>query len=283
METVELQSKGNIAVVRIEPPRGWISIGLWDLWQYRELLYFLVWRDLKVRYKQTVIGVAWAVIQPLITMITFSIIFGYLARIPSDDLPYPVFAYSALLPWTYFASALNRCTVSVVNDANLVSKVYFPRLILPLTGVVSGMVDVSISFVLLIGLMGWYRIGLTWRVLTLPAFLLLAVLTALAVGLWLSALNVRYRDVSYTVPFLVQIWMFLSPVLYSVRLIPEQYRLLYSLNPMAGVIDGFRWALLGKASPDLSMMTLSIVVVLTIGIGGLVFFRNMERTFADVV
>jgi lipopolysaccharide transport system permease protein len=269
--------------VVIEPRKGLFRLDLVSVWKYRELLYFLVWRDLKVRYKQTVIGVGWAVLQPLTTMVIFTVIFGHFAKIPSDGFPYPVFAYCALLPWNYFATALNRCVVSVVGDANLISKVYFPRLVLPIVGTISGIVDFSISFLLILGLMAWYEIGITWWVVTLPLFLGFALLTALAVGLWLSALNVRYRDVSYTIPFLIQVWMFASPVVYPVNLIPEQWRFLYSLNPMAGVIEGFRWALLGKASPDFSVMAVSALVVVIILYSGLVFFRNMERTFADIV
>ena len=269
--------------VVIEPRKGIFHLDLRAVWQYRELLYFLVWRDLKVRYKQTIIGAGWAVLQPLTTMIIFTAIFGHFAKIPSDGLPYSIFAYTALLPWNYFATALNRCIVSVVGDAHLISKVYFPRLILPISGTVSGIADFLISFILLLGMMVWYGIGITWWVVTLPLFLGFAFLTVLAIGLWLSALNVRYRDVGYTTSFLVQIWMFLSPVVYPVSMIPEKYRLLYSLNPMAGVIEGFRWALLGKASPDFSVMAVSGVVVLLILAGGLIFFRYMERTFADLI
>jgi len=253
------------------------------IWQYRELLYFLVWRDLKVRYKQTVIGIGWAVLQPFVTMLIFTIIFGKLVKVPSDGIPYPIFAYSALLPWNYFATALQRCVVSVVGDAALVSKVYFPRLILPLAGTISGFADFFVSFLLLLGMMTFYGLHLSWTVLVLPFFLLLALSTALAVGLWLSALNVRYRDVGHTIPFLMQIWMYASPIVYPASMIPEKYRFLYSLNPMAGVIEGFRWALLGKQSPDFAVMAISVAVVLFLILGGLVFFRNMEKTFADVV
>ena len=268
----------------IEPPNALFHLDLHSIWMYRELLYFLVWRDLKVRYKQTLIGIAWAVLQPLITMLIFTIIFGRFAKIPSDGLPYSVFAYCALLPWSYFATALNRCAVSVVGDSNLISKVYFPRLLLPIVGTLSGIVDFCISFFLLLGLMVWYEIRIAWwAIAVLPFFLMLALLTALAVGLWLSALNVRYRDVGFTIPFLIQIWMFASPVVYPISIIPEKYWLFYSLNPMVGVIEGFRWALLGKAGPDFGAMAVSAAVVLLVLVGGLVFFRNMERTFADVV
>ncbi|MBI4523196.1 MAG: ABC transporter permease [Deltaproteobacteria bacterium] len=269
--------------VVIEARKGLFDLNLKAIWQYRELLYFLIWRDLKVRYKQTLIGVAWAVLQPLMTMLIFTVIFGMFARIPSDGLPYPVFAYAGLLPWTYFSGSLNRVINSVIGDAHLISKVYFPRLILPLCGTVSGLIDFAIAFVLLLGMMVWYGISPTWGLLALPIFLFLALMTALAVGLWLSALNVRYRDVGYTTGFLLQFWMYASPVVYPVSVVPEKWRLLYSLNPMAGVIEGFRWALLGKESPDFGVMAMSATVVLTLFLGGLVFFKNMERTFADVV
>jgi lipopolysaccharide transport system permease protein len=279
----KLQSIVNTSVIRIEPSQGWFSLRLPELLEYRELLYFLAWRDVQVRYKQTVIGVGWAVLQPVITMIVFTAIFGRFAKIPSDGVPFPIFTFSALIPWTFFATALNRSIASVVADAHLISKVYFPRLILPLAGTLVGIVDFSISLIVLLGMMVWYGVGITWWLLTLPAFLLFALLTALAAGLWLSALNVRYHDVGHAIPFLIQIWMFCSPVVYPVSLIPEKYRLLYSLNPMVGVIEGFRWSLLGTASPDFSVMTVSAVVVLIILTGGLIFFKKMERTFADVV
>jgi len=271
------------STVVIEPKKGLFQLDLKGIWQYRELLYFLVWRDLKVRYKQTVIGIGWAVLQPFVTMVVFTVIFGKLVKVPSDGLPYPIFAYSALLPWNYFASALQRCVASVVGDAALVSKVYFPRLILPLAGTVSGFADFFVSFLLLLGMMAFYGLGVSWSALALPFLLLLALCSALAVGLWLSALNVRYRDVGHTIPFLMQVWMYASPIVYPVSMIPEKYRFMYSLNPMAGVIEGFRWALLGKQSPDFSVMAVSTAVVLLLIIGGLIFFRNMERTFADVV
>jgi len=271
------------SIVIIEPKKGLFQLDLKGIWQHRELLYFLVWRDLKVRYKQTIIGIGWAVLQPLISMIIFTLIFGELAKIPSDGLPYSIFVYSALLPWNYFASALQRCVASVVGDASLISKVYFPRLILPLASTVSGLTDFLASLVLLLGMMAYYGIGVSWSVLMLPLFLVLAVSTALAVGLWLSALNVRYRDVGYTIPFIVQIWMYASPIVYPVSMIPQKYRFFYSLNPMAGVIEGFRWALLGKQSPVFSVMAISAAVVLLLVTGGVIFFRNMEKTFADVV
>lgn len=269
--------------VVIEPRKGLFDLELGALWQYRELLYFLIWRDVKVKYKQTMIGAAWAILQPLMTMVIFTVIFGNFAKIPSDGFPYPIFAYTALLPWNFFATALNHAVGSVVGDAQLISKVYFPRLILPLSGVVSGIVDFAIAFIILLGMMIWFSITPTWGALALPLFLLLTVLTALAVGLWLSALNVRYRDVGHTIPFLTQFWLYASPVVYPVSLVPEKWRLLYSLNPMAGVIEGFRWALLGKESPDFGVMAVSAVAVVALLSGGVVFFRQMERTFADVV
>jgi lipopolysaccharide transport system permease protein len=277
------ESLADEPVVVIEPRRRLFDVGLTSLWEYRELLYFLVWRDLKVRYKQTIIGIGWTVLQPLIAMVIFTIIFGHLAKIPSDGVPYPIFAFCALLPWNYFATALNRCSVSIVGEAQIISKVYFPRLILPLAGTISGIIDFSASFILFLGLMAWYEIGIGWWVGILPLFLMFALLTALAVGLWLAALNVRYRDIGYTLPFLIQVWMFASPVVYPVSLIPEGWRFLYSLNPMAGVIEGFRWALLGKASPDFSVMAVSVLGVIIILAAGLVFFRKIERTFVDFV
>src|SRR6266511_4773079 len=269
--------------VIIEPRRGLLHLDLAAIWQHRVLLYFIVWRDLKIRYKQSAIGIGWVVLQPLITMAIFTVIFGHFAKIPSDSLPYPIFAYTALLPWTYFASALSRSSSSVVAEAHLISKVYFPRAVLPLAGTVSGIIDFAVAFVLLLGMMIWYGIMPAWGLLALPLFLLLALATALAVGLWCSALNVRYRDVGYTIPFLTQCWMYASPVAYPVSLVPENWRFVYSLNPMAGVIEGFRWALLGKHGPDFVVMAVSTVVVALLLVGGLVFFKHVERTFVDVV
>lgn len=266
-----------------EPPHGWIAINFKELWHYRELLYFLTWRDIKIRYKQAALGVAWAVIQPLLTMVIFSVIFGQLAKLPSDGIPYPIFSYAALLPWQLFAGALQRAGTSLVGNANLLTKVYFPRLVIPFSAVAAGLVDFAISFVVLLGLMAYYGIRPTWAALWLVPLVLLALLTALAVGLWLSALNVQYRDVTYIIPFLVQAWMYASPVAYSVGLIPSgKWRLVYGLNPLAGVIQGFRWALLGGPPPD-ALMVVSVVMVLIILVSGLFYFRRMEKTFADVV
>lgn len=271
----------------IEPTRGLASLQLGALWEYRELLYFLVWRDLKVRYKQTVLGVAWIVLQPVVSMVIFSFLFGNLLKVPSGDVPYPVFAYSALLPWNYFASSLNKSSTSLVGSAHLITKVYFPRLVIPISGVLSGLVDFAISFVVLIGLMVYFQIAPNANVLFLPGFILLATMTALGFGLWLSALNVHYRDINYLVPYLVQMWMYVTPVIYGSTLIPERFRWLMSLNPMTGVVEGFRWALLGpylaETRPPETLFLVSIVITLIVLVSGAVFFRNTERTFADIV
>jgi lipopolysaccharide transport system permease protein len=272
-----------VPVVLIQPRSGWLSFDLAALYRYRELLYFLTWRDVIVRYKQAAVGVAWAVLQPLLTMVVFTVIFGRFAKMPSDNLPYPIFAFTALLPWNYFAQAIGRSGTSLVSNANLVSKVYFPRLVIPISGAIAPLVDFVISFVILLGMMVWYGIAPTWGVLALPLFTLLAVVTAVAVSLYLAALNVKYRDVGHAIPFLVQFWMYASPVVYSVSIIPEKWRLLYSLNPMVGVIEGFRWALLGKEQPDFAVMAMSIIVVAILLVGGLVYFKRTERVFADII
>jgi lipopolysaccharide transport system permease protein len=273
----------DIPVIRIAPSRNWLSLNLQELWVYRELVYFFIWRDIKVRYKQTAIGAAWAILQPLMTMVVFTLLFKRIADMPSDGLPYPIFAYTALLPWNLFAGALNRSSLSVVGQSNVISKVYFPRLIVPLSATASGIVDFGIAFVLLVGMMVWYGIVPTFGVFALPLFLLLALAAALSIGLWLSALNVRYRDVGHTIPFLTQLWLFGSPVAYPASVVPEKWRLLYSLNPMAGVIEGFRWALLGKESPDFGAIAVSTIVVVAVLFGGIVYFKRMEQTFADIV
>jgi lipopolysaccharide transport system permease protein len=267
----------------IQPGRGLFDLDLGAVWEYRELLYFLAWRDVKVRYKQAAMGVAWVVLQPLLTMMIFTVIFSHLARIPSDDLPYPLFAFAALLPWTYFNQALTRGGGGLVSNANLITKVYFPRLIVPLSAAAAPLVDFLPSLAILLGLMAWYGAAPTWGVLALPLFMLHALATALAVALLLSPLHAQYRDVGHIIPFLAQFWMYASPVIYPVSLVPEQWRLLYSLNPMVGVIEGFRWALLGKASPDFGVMGVSAVVVLVLLAVGLVSFRRAERTLVDVV
>jgi lipopolysaccharide transport system permease protein len=266
-----------------EPSRGWTSLNLREVWRYRELLLFLTWRDIKVRYAQAALGVSWAILQPLLTMLVFSVIFGKLAKLPSDGVPYPVFSFVALLPWQLFAGSLQRAGTSLVGNSNLLTKVYFPRLIIPFSAVAAGVVDFLIAFIVLVGLMAWYQIGLTWKVLFLPVFIILALLTSLAVGLWLSALNVQYRDVTHAIPFVIQIWMYASPVAYSAKLIPQGiWRIFYGLNPLAGVIQGFRWALLGDTTPDI-IMIVSVMVVFILLISGLYYFKRMERTFADVV
>ena len=275
--------ESDAAEIVIRPSKGWVPLNLRDLWEYRELLYFLVWRDIKVRYKQTVLGVAWAVLQPLLTMIVFSIFFGRLAGVPSDGIPYPIFAYTALIPWQLFAHALTESGNSLVANQQLITKVYFPRLVIPFSAVLAGLVDFGIAFVVLLGMMFWYGIFPTMAVLTLPFFLLLAIATALAVGLWLSALNVKYRDVRYTLTFLAQFWMFATPIAYPSSLIPEPWRAWYGLNPMAGVVEGFRWALLGTTGTVGPMVLVSCVVVAGLLAGGLIYFRRTEKTFADLV
>ena len=270
------------STIVIRPSRGWVSLDLRDLWRYRELLYFLTWRDIKVRYKQTIFGAAWAILQPFFTMIVFSVFFGRLAKMPSDGIPYPIFAYCALLPWSYFAGALDRASNSLVGSSHLITKVYFPRLAIPISAVMAGLVDFGIAFVVLLGMMLYYGFAPTAAALTLPLFLVLAIAAALAVGLWLSALNVQYRDVRYTVPFLTQVWLFATPIAYPSSLVPEQWRTWYGLNPMAGVVEGFRWALLGKEPPG-PMLAVSIIAVVLLLIGGLYYFRRMERSFADLV
>ena len=267
----------------IEPSRGWVSLKLRDLWEYRELLYFLTWRDIKVRYKQTVLGAAWAIIQPLFTMVAFSIFFGRLARIPSDGVPYPIFSYSALIPWTLFANGLSQSSNSLVGSANLIKKVYFPRLVIPVAAVIGGLPDFALSFAVLILMMFYYGIFPTAAVIWLPLLLLLAFMTALGVGLWLSALNVEYRDVRYIIPFLTQFWLFATPIAYPASLLSEPWRILYGLNPMVGVVEGFRWALLGTATKPGLMILVSALASLLVLISGAFYFRRMERNFADVV
>lgn len=267
---------------RLQPSQGWSSRTVSDLWAYRELLCFFIWRDIKVRYKQTLLGAGWAIIQPLMTMVVFTIFFGHLARVPSDGLPYPVFSLMALVPWTYFAAALAGCSTSLSGYQHIISKVYFPRLIIPIGAVIAPLVDFAIGFVILIGFMVWYRITPGPSIVWLPALVLLALATAASVGVWLAALNVRYRDVRYVVPFVVQLWMFATPVAYPASLVPSQWRAVYGLNPMAGVIEGFRWALAGGPAPGVITVVSAAVVVVLIA-GGAVYFRRLEGTFADVI
>ncbi|MGI9165000.1 MAG: ABC transporter permease [Pyrinomonadaceae bacterium] len=270
-------------IILIRPASSWTNIGLKELWEYRELLYFLTWRDVKVRYKQTALGALWAIIQPFLLMVVFSLFFGRLAGVPSDGIPYPIFTFCALLPWQLFAHALAESSNSLVANERLITKVYFPRLVVPIAAVLGGLVDFAVAFVILLGMMAYYQIVPTWAVVTLPAFILLAIMTALGVGLWLSTLNVQYRDVRYTLTFLIQIWLFVTPVVYPSSIIPETWRPLYGLNPMAGVVEGFRWALLGKDEPPGALLAVSVVMVILILIGGLYYFRRMEQEFADVV
>jgi lipopolysaccharide transport system permease protein len=273
----------NPPVRRIAPIRGWSPIDLAELWEYRELSYFLVWRDVKVRYKQTALGAAWAVIQPLFTMVVFSLFFGRLAGIPSDGVPYPIFSFAALVPWTFFANALLQSSNSLVQSANLLQKVYFPRLLLPVASVVAGLVDFLIAFVVLLGMMLVYGHLPTWRVVFLPAFTLLALITALGAGLWLSAINVQYRDVRYTLPFLTQFWLFATPIAYPSSLLSQRWQTLFAVNPMVGVVEGFRWCLLGTATSPGPMLLVSSAAAMLLLVSGAFYFRRVERTFADVV
>ena len=268
---------------RIAPSRGWVSLKLNELWEYRELLYFFVWRDVKVHYKQTILGVAWAVLQPLFTMVIFSLFFGQLAKVPSDGVPYPIFSYTALIPWMFFANGINQSTSSMVNSAGLIKKVYFPRLIIPVSSVLAGLMDFVPAFAVLLGMMLFYGIFPTLQVLWIPAFLLLALVTSLGIGIWLSAMNVRYRDVRYAVPFLVQSWLFATPVVYPSSLLPEPWKTVYAVNPMVGVVEGFRWALLNTESAPGPMIVVSSAAAVALLISGAFFFRRMETTFADVV
>jgi len=269
--------------IEILPPRRGISLDLGDLWRYRELLYFLTWRDIKVRYKQTALGVAWALLQPLLATVLFTLIFGYFLELPSGGVPYPVFTLTALLPWQLFAYALNHSSQSLVEDRNLITKIYFPRLIIPFSSVSAGLLDFAIGLIFLLVMMLVYRVPLTWQVLALPGLVAYAVLAALSVGLWLSALNVQYRDVRYTLPFLTQFWMYATPIAYSAAIIPEGWRWLACLNPMTGVVEGFRWALLGIPSPLGGLLWISVVVVIVLLVSGLYYFKRMEERFADVI
>jgi lipopolysaccharide transport system permease protein len=275
-------SVDEVPITIIRPMSGWIPIDLKELWAYRELIYTFASRDIKVRYKQTALGAGWAIIQPLFTMVIFTIIFGAFAKIPSEGIPYPLFSYAALLPWTLFAEGIGRSTSSMITNSNMMTKVYFPRLVMPISGILSPVVDFAVAFIILIGMMLYYGFVPTINIVWLPAFIMLALATSLGVGLWLSALNVQYRDFQYTVPFIIQLWLYSSPVVYASSLVPEKYRLIYGLNPMAGVIEGFRWALLGTEPPS-SMIFVSVLMVVLILISGAYYFKRMEKTFADVV
>lgn len=273
----------DVPVLVIRPRRGWSSLGLRELWQYRELLYFFTWRDIKVRYKQTVLGVLWAILQPLATMVVFSLFFGGLAQIPSDGVPYPIFSFAALVPWTFFANALGQSSNSLVSSSNLLRKIYFPRLVIPISSVLAGAVDFVLAFLVLLVMMAYFGIVPTAHVIFLPALLLLSGSTALGVGLWLSAMNVQFRDVRYTTPFLTQIWLFATPIAYPSSLLDEKWQLVYGLNPMVGVVEGFRWALLGTETAPGPMILVSSAASLVLLLSGAFYFRRMERSFADVV
>jgi lipopolysaccharide transport system permease protein len=284
---VNLMDKSRSANIKspvkiIRPLDGWLPIDLKELWEYRELVYTFAMRDIKVRYKQTALGAAWAVIQPFMMMVVFTIFFGKLAKIPSEGIPYPLFSYAALLPWTLFSEGITRSTNSMITNANIMTKVYFPRLVMPISGILSPLIDFMIAFIILIAMMLYYGFVPTINIIWLPVFILLALMTSLGVGLWLSAFNVQYRDFQYTLPFLIQLWLFASPVVYPSTLLPESYRWIYGLNPMAGVIEGFRWALLGTNPPS-SMIAFSFVIVMVLLISGAYYFKRMEKTYADVV
>ena len=270
-------------ITLIKPSKGWGSLNLRELWIYRELVYFLTWRDLKVRYKQTALGAGWAVLQPVLSMVVFSIFFGGLLNVDSGDVPYPIFSYAAILPWGVFAKALNDTGRSLVSNRAMLTKIYFPRMVIPLASVFSSLADFLIAFIVMLGLMYYYQIAPTSNIWTLPLFLLLAVITALGVGLWLSAMNVLYRDIGYMIPYITQLWFYLTPIVYSASEVPEQWQFFYALNPMVGVVEGFRWALLGTADAPSPMIAVSAVIALIVFITGLYYFRRMERTFADMV
>lgn len=291
MTETTITPKAPEEVAYLRPSRGWSALNLFDIWRYRELVYFLIWRDIKVRYKQTALGVLWAVLQPVLTMIVFNFFFGKVAKVPTGGIPYPIFSYTGLLPWGLFSKAISDAGRSLITNRSMITKVYFPRLVIPLSSVLSGLVDFGISFLVLIGIMLYYNfspnstyhIYLTWRLLTLPFFILLALETALGVGLWLSALNVIYRDVNYILPFLTQFWLFATPVLYSATMFSEKWQFLISLNPMTGVVTGFRWALLGSGDAPGLYFGVSVVISLIVLVTGLFYFRRMECTFADEI
>jgi lipopolysaccharide transport system permease protein len=282
MSAIETLNKPTTHI-RLEPSRGWVSLKLRELWEYRELLYFLTWRDIKVRYKQTVLGAAWAIIQPFFTMVVFSLFFGRLAEIPSDGIPYPIFSYAALVPWTFFSNGLTQSSNSLVTSANLIKKIYFPRLVIPISSVFSGVVDFVLAFVVLVLMMIYYGITPTANIIFLPLLGLLAFVTSLGVGLWLSAMNVEFRDVRYTIPFLTQFWLFATPIAYPSSLLDEPWRTLYGINPMAGVVEGFRWALLDTDTAPGPIIFVSALVALILLFTGAYYFRRMEKNFADVV
>ena len=277
--------------IRIRPSKGWVSLDFEEMWRYRELLYFFVWRDIKIRYKQTILGASWAIIQPLFTMVIFSLFFGKLAQVPSDGIPYPLFSYTALVPWTFFANGVTLASNSLVNNANMIRKIYFPRMSLPIANVLAGLVDFTLAFIVLIGMIIGFSIvpaanydaQISLKLLWLPLFLLLAFVTTLGVSFWFSAMNVQFRDVRFVVPFFVQAWLFLTPIAYPSSLLSEPWRTLYGINPMAGVVEGFRWALLGTDTAPGSMMIFSVLAAILILIGGVYYFRRMETKMVDVL
>jgi lipopolysaccharide transport system permease protein len=281
--SIEAAPSPNQIVTDIRPDRGWLDLDLGAVWRFRELLQVLVMRDLQVLYKQALLGAGWAILQPLFAVIIFSIIFGYIVRMPSEGVPYPLFAFAGVLPWTYFAEAVRRSGVGLVTDAELVRKIYFPRLIMPLANVVSPLVDFCIAFVVLLIVMAFYGIAPNVKMLVIPLLMIVAALLALSIGLWLAPINVRFRDIKHTLPFMIQIWMYASPIVYPLSMVPEQWRVLYSLNPMVGVIEGFRWAVFGQGEPNFIALGMSAIIIVLLMAGGLIFFRRMERTFADVI
>jgi len=279
----EINYLERLSVIHIKPSTGWVSLKLRELWEYKELLYFLIWRDIKVRYKQTVLGAAWAIIQPFFTMVVFSLFFGKLAKMPSDGIPYPIFSYAALVPWTFFANGLGRASNSLVGSGHLIKKVYFPRLYIPIASVLSGVIDFVLAFIILIGMIFYYGFVPTTNVIWLPFLLLLSFCASLGLSLWLSAMNVQFRDVQYIIPFITQLWLFATPIVYSSSLLPEHWRTFYAINPMVGVVEGFRWALLGTNTAPGPIIIVSSLVSLSLIISGALYFRRIEKTFADVV
>jgi lipopolysaccharide transport system permease protein len=277
------QELANYPVRRIEPSQGWASLGLRELWRFRELIYFFVWRDIKVRYKQTILGGAWAIIQPFCTMVIFSVIFGKLAKVPSESVPYPIFSFAGLVPWTFFANGVTQSSTSLVSDSNLVKKIYFPRLSLPISKVLSGIIDFVLAFLMLIPIMIYYHIAPTANIIWLPFFFLIALTTAWGVSIWFSAMHVQFRDVRYIIPFLVQIWLYATPIAYPSSLLPEPWRTIYGINPMVGVVEGFRWALLGTKMTLGPMLFISALASMVLLVSGIYYFRRLERTFADVI
>jgi len=278
----EKDSLRQAPLIRIQHAKGWFTLKLSELWEYRELIYFFIWRDIKVRYKQSVLGAAWAIIQPFFSMVVFTIFFGKLAKMPSDGIPYPIFSFAALVPWMFFSNGLSKASMSIVGNSNLIKKVYFPRLAIPISSVLSGGVDFIIAFIMLIGMMLYFGIMPTSKVLWIPALMVLALITSLGVSLWLSALNVTFRDVQHIIPFIVQFWMFVTPIVYPSSLVPERWRTIYAINPMAGVIEGFRWALLGANTSPAAIINVSSLVAIVILLSGAWYFRRMETTFADL-